>query len=266
MQKRVFCCFILSLLSAAPSAAVADAPSIGVDLNVVVGRQRQSSQNSTSLPTIPVPMFSVRIPVKRFAIFAEGVPPIGPVSYRDGNGSTQATKINYMLAEARYRLPGDRFAAGIGTTLVNQATFYNRPFVMVTEQSSRVAGFRFSLLAKLENRLNATTEVSIGISPSMHGLQYSHFRFPFEKCPVAPIGPGFVGYVQTGPCTAVHGVDDAEYASLVDLRATRGQRFGRYTLRYGLRYINYSARFPDGWAADRERLIMPFAGVEVPLR
>lgn len=261
MQKRVFFCLVLTALCSAPSFALADRPSIGVDLNLVLGRQKQSSQNTTSLPTVPVPMFSIRVPVKRFAVFAEGVPPIGPVSYRDGGGSTQATKISYMLAEARYRLPGDRFAVGLGTTLVNQATYYNRPYAFINEQSSRVAGLRFAFLAKLENRIAATTELSVGVSPSMHGLQYSRFAHPLTACrPFGGFGAG------VGPCIVIRGVNDAEYASLVDVRATRGQRFGRYTLRYGMRYINYSARFPNGSAADRERLVMPFVGLEVPLR
>lgn len=261
MQKRVLLSLIAALLYASPSFAFADAPSAGVDLNLVIGHQKQSSQTSTTLPNVPVPMFSLRIPVKRFAIFAEGVPPIGPVTYGEGGGNTQATKISYMLGEAQYRLPGDRFTVGIGTTLVNQATYYNRPYMMVNEQSSRVAGLRVSLGARLENSLNASTDLSIGLSPSMHGLQYSRFTHPFALCHM----PGSM-LLPPPRCTLVHGVNDAEYASLVDLRATRGQRFGRLTLRYGLRYINYSARFPNGWAADRERLIMPFAGVQVPLR
>lgn len=261
MEKRVSFFLLAALLCGAPCAASADAPSAGVDLNLIVGRQKQSSQNSTALPTIPVPMFSVRVPVKRFAIFAEGVPPIGPVSYGDGAGNTQGTKISYMLAEARYRLPGDRLEIGAGTTLVNQATFYYRPYVMVNEQSSRVAGFRFSAAVRFENTLRASTELRVGLSPSMHGLQYSHFRYPIEICRPFPISGG-----PSAGCTALRGVNDPELASLVDVRATRGQRFGRYTLRYGMRYINYSARFVNGAAADRERLIMPFVGLELPLR
>lgn len=261
MQKRVFFSLFLALLYGSPPFAFADAPSAGVDLNLVIGHQKQSSQNTATLPNVPVPMFSLRIPVKRFGIFAEGVPPIGPVTYGDGDGNTQATKISYMVGEAQYRLPGDRFTLGLGTTLVNQATYYHRPYPMVDEQSSRVAGFRFSFAAKIENSIGASTELSVGVSPSMHGLQYSRFTYPLTVCRPFP--------VPFGPppgCTKLRGVNDAEYAALVDVRATRAQRFGRYTFRYGVRYINYSARFPNGWAADRERLIMPFAGLEVPLR
>lgn len=254
MQKRVFFLLCLAVLSSSPSFAFADAPSVGVDLNLVIGHQKQSSQQNTALPNVPVPMFSLRIPEKRFALFAEGVPPIGPVTYGDGASNTQATKISYMLGEAQYRLPGDRFTFGVGTTLVNQATFYNRRYTLVNEQSSRVAGLRFSFAARVENRIGASTELSVGVSPSMHGLQYSRFAYPLKAC------RPFRG------CTTLRGVDDAEYASLVDVRAARGQRFGRYTLRYGVRYINYSARFPNGWAADRERLVMPFVGLQVPLR
>jgi hypothetical protein len=194
-------------------------------------------------------MFFANVPIRRFAIFAEGVPPIGPVSYADGRGTTQATKISYMTLEGRWHLPGDRFTIGAGSTLVNQATFYSR-FDPVSEQSSRVAGFRISAQARVENTLRATTDFTAAFSPSMHGIQHSYFRFPAISC------------TPTKGCRTFTSADDSELASFVDLQAAHGRRFGHYTLRYGLRYINYSAKYPDGWAADRERLIMPFVGVE----
>jgi hypothetical protein len=252
---------LVALLTAAVfsvAPALADSPSVGVNVDVVAGgRQKQSSQNTTSLPTVPVPMFFANVPIKQFSIFAEGVPPIGPVSYADGRGATQATKISYMMLEGRWRLPGGRFTLGVGTTLVNQATFYSR-FTPVSEQASRVAGFRLSTRARIENTLRATTDLSAAFSPSMHGIQHSYFRFPRFVC--TPVGP----HVQR--CHGATDADDAELASFVDLQASRGQRFGRYTLHYGLRYINYSAKYPDGIAADRERLIMPFVGLEFAVR
>lgn len=242
----------LALFNAAP--ALADSPTVGVNVNLILGRQQQSSSKSTSLPTVPLPAFSAKIPIGRFAISAEGVPPIGPVSYADGRGSTQATKISYMTMEGRFRLPGGRLTFGAGTALVNQATYYSR-FTPVSEQSSRVAGFRFSATALLEQSLHAQTQVTAAFSPAMHGVQHSYFRFP-----------RFVCYPSKKYCRGVTDVDDAESASLVDLQASRVQRFGRYGLRYGLRYINYSAKYPDGFAADRERFVMPFVGMEFSIR
>jgi hypothetical protein len=252
---------LVALLTAAVfsvAPALADSPSIGVNVDVVAGgRQKQSSQSTTSLPTIPVPMFFANVPIEHFSIFAEGVPPIGPVSYADGRGATQATKISYMMLEGRWHVPGGRFTLGAGSTLVNQATFYSR-FTPVSEQSSRVAGFRLSAQARVENTLRSTTDLSAAFSPSMHGIQHSYFRIPIFQCTSPP--PGFAG------CRLVTDADDSELASFVDLQMSRGQRFGRYTLHYGLRYINYSAKYPDGIAADRERLIMPFVGMEFAIR
>jgi hypothetical protein len=254
---RIFAAlFAAALFSVAP--AIADSPSVGVNIDVVAGgKQKQSSQKTTSLPTIAVPMFFANVPIKQFSIFAEGVPPIGPVSYADGRGTTQATKISYLMLEGRWHLPGDRFTIGAGTTLVNQATFYSR-FDPVSEQSSRVAGFRISAQARVENTLNAATDISAAFSPSMHGLQHSYLRYATIVCP--PPGPTLIH------CRVITGADDSELASFVDLQASRAQRFGRYTLRYGLRYINYSAKYPDGIAADRERLIMPFVGMAYAIR
>lgn len=247
---------LLALLTAlffGVAPALADSPSIGADLNLVIGRQKQSSQTGTSLPTVPVPMFSLKVPLRRFEIFAEGVPPIGPVAYGDGHGTTQATKISYMALEGRWRFLGDRASIGAGTALVNQATFYSR-FGPASEQSSRVAGLRLSARLRLENRLQSTTDFTMAFSPSMHGLQHTFLRFP-----------AFVCYPKQARCGPVWSVDDAELASLVDVQAARTRRFGRYALRYGVRYINYSARFPNGRPADRERLVMPFAGVVLSL-
>jgi hypothetical protein len=242
---------LAACFSVAP--ALADSPVVGVNVNAVVGRQQQSSSRSTALPSVPVPMFTANIPIKRFAIFAEGVPPIGPVSYADGRGSTQATKLSYMAMEARWHVPGERFTFGVGTTLVNQATYYSR-FTPIGEQSSRVAGFRFSARALVEHSLRAQTELSAAFSPSMHGIQHSYLRYPAIIC--SP---------HMGFCRIIKDHDDAELASLVDIGASRLQRFGRYGLRYGLRYINYSAKYPNGVAADRERLMMPFVGLEFSL-
>jgi hypothetical protein len=255
-MRPIVALFAAAFFSVAP--ALADSPSIGVNVDVVAGgKQKQSTSQTTSLPTIPVPMFFANVPIKRFALFAEGVPPIGPVSYADGRGTTQATKISYLTVEGRWRLPGDRFTIGAGSTLVNQATFYSR-FDPVSEQSSRVAGFRFSVQARIEQTLRGSTDFIAALSPSMHGLQYSYLRFPAIICTPPP--PSFAG------CRVVTAADDAELASFVDLQASRGQRFGHSTLHYGLRYINYSAKYPDGRAADRERLIMPFVGMEFSIR
>ncbi len=255
-MRVILALFTAVLFGVAP--AFADSPTVGVNVDLIAGgRQQQSSQKSTSLPTVAVPMFFANVPFKRFSVFAEGVPPIGPISYADGRGSTQSTKISYMTLEGRWHLPGDRFTIGAGSTLVNQATFYS-VFDPVSEQSSRVAGFRFSASARLENSLRAATDLSAAFSPSMHGVQHSYFWPGVWAC-----------YLPNGAfqvCEPAHAVDDSELASFVDLQASRVQRFGRYALRYGVRYINYSAKYWNGVAADRERLIMPFVGFEFAIR
>lgn len=254
---RVFLAlFVAVLISIAP--ALADTPALGMNLNVVLGRQQQSSQRTTSLPTVPVPMLWAAVPIKRFTIFAEGVPPIGPVSYADGRGTTQATKISYMAFEGRWKVDASRFALGVGSTVVNQATYYGFRDP-VTEQASRVAGFRVSAVARLEQTLRADTDFSMAFSPSMHGVQRSYLRYA-TRVLCTPTAP----HIWT--CSFVTDVNDSELASLADIQVARRLHFGRYALRYGLRYINYSARYPNGMAADRERLIMPFVGMEYSIR
>jgi hypothetical protein len=256
VHKRVFILAFLACVSAAPSAARAERPTFGISVNLSSGRQQQSDSRSTALPNVPVPMLSVRVPLKRFVFVAEGLPPIGPVSYNDG---LEATKLSYVAGGLRWRTPDDRFEIGAGTTLVNQSTDYPKSFFL-RQQDSRVAGFRVTAQFALENTLAAQTRVRISLSPSMHGLQVSKVLYGL-KCPGLPPFP-----TPPGACAETFRyVDDAELASLLDAQLSRTQSVGRFGLSYGVRYINYAARFAvNGRQADRERMFMPFVGVDVP--
>lgn len=253
MHKRVF--FIACLFMVFwPASARADSASIDATLNLTSGRQQQSTSRSTALPNVPIPTVGVRFPFKRFTLAAEGMPPIGPVPY---NGGYEATKLSYLDSELRWRTFDGRFEIGAGTTLINQVTYYDRS-VFTPQQSSRVAGFRMSVSAQLEQTLRARTIFRIAGSPSMHGLQIT--RLALIECHG---GVGFSG----GSCAKVYReVHDAELASLVDILLSRTQRAGTLGFSYGVRYINYAARFTfRDIAADRERLLMPFAGITVSL-
>jgi hypothetical protein len=260
MNRLVRALATLAIVCAfAPVAVRADAPSVGVTVNGIVGTYNTGGGN-TSVPVVPLPLFSLRIPVKRFAVLFEGVPPIGPIGYDDGRGGTQATKMSYASAEARYSFHDGRYALGIGETLLNQMTFYSLPQSVV--QSSRVVGLRVSGIIRLSSGLTDRTELSLAASPRMHAVQRTAITAG-TICGLPPFGrPG--PPAQCSPL--VFGANDPEVASLVDAKLTREHAMGRYTLSYGLRYLNYFAHYPiNDHIADHDRFIMPFVGFAAKL-
>jgi hypothetical protein len=235
---------------ASPAAFAAEPPSIGVTLNGLLGSYN-TGQGATTLPLVPLPIFEAHVPLGRLSIDAEGLPPIGPISYDDGRGATQATRIGYASAEVHYAFRGDRYAIGMGETLITQATTF--PTLFVRRMSSRVAGFRFSGRIRLQSNRAGHTDLEIGASPRMHAVQRS-------VAAVSVCGP-------QGCVPRYFGFNDPEVASLADVKLTHERPLGRYGLLYGIRYFNYVAHYPAAprQLADHDRFVMPFVGITAKL-
>lgn len=243
MGKRA--ALTLALMLMCSLRAPAATPTAGININLFTGSYQGSQQQSASLPVVPVPALTVKVPVEQFALYVEDVPPIGPVSYGNGFGGTQSTKLSYFASQLAWHTPNNRIEAGAGTTLINQITYYNS---FINNQSSRVAGFRFSIRARLEASGRNTTDLTIALSPSMHGVQNTEFA---TRC----------GGIACLPATR-----DAEVASLADVTAQRTQTHGNFALLYGIRYLNYVAHFSaNGHPADHDIALMLFAGFAIGL-
>src|SRR5581483_3845484 len=253
MYRKIICLAALVVVAAAPAPALADQPSVGLNINLIMGSFQGSSRQGARLPTIPLPAITLNVPVGAFALRAEDVPPIGPFQYGDGFGGTQSTKLGYFNAIVAWHTPNNRYEFGVGTSILNQITYYSGS--SVTEQASRVTGLRLSGRVRLEDSGHTVTDLTIAASPSMRGLQITRIQNPIpfiDPCLPAP-----------GPCPPTFSsVLDVEAASLVDVMAQRLQQHGAFQLRYGLRYVNYVAHFPAFNApADHDVGFMPFAGV-----
>ncbi len=188
---------------------------------------------------------------KRLRLRAEIVPPVGPLPLaQSSNGFElgQQPQVSYLTGEATYSFIHGRFEFGIGETVINQRTFY--PPSPVT-QASRVVGARYLVRSRLYSSGSSRLEASLAVSPSMHAVQYT--MFPAQT----GFGPG--GKPTVFPAFTAN---DPERASTVDAALRWSVTHRRFTLSYGLRYINYAAAYSSsGRLADRNHLLMPFVGI-----
>ncbi len=262
------CCFLL------PCRARADEPSIGITMNAASGVHVESN-GTAQIPLLPVPIFSVQIPMKHFSIRAEMLPPFGSIAFHNGPLNLHSTKLGYAAGALFYALPGTGTRLGIGATLINQQTGYGQsstlpiyttfaggvPIGAITfsedeTNRSRVAGARFALVQRLMSSTNGSVDFTIAASPSMHATVYKDIVNTDSLTMPSFTHTDTFGLSAKAP----------ESASLVDMQVEARRRFNRLKLTYGLRYINYAARFDrTGILADRNCLVMPFAGLEVPV-
>jgi hypothetical protein len=279
MRQRVVCLIVALYLSTAALPARATQIEVGVTAALASGTHQERSGRST-VPLIPVPLLTLRVPMQRFEIFAEGVPPIGPVPYHGVmSGVSQSTLLSYMNASLRYRIT-PHLSIGAGETIYNQATTYSLrtvrhgslmsctpfpnctvvPFTSTTEQtqidSSHVPGMRFEVLGNWTGGKNWWLTGAFAVTPSMHAVvRTSEWSQTWMSLPSPFPLPGRPPYR--------FGFNAPETGSQVDASITAGRRLGPYSLVYGLRYINYIARFDrSGSLADRNTLLLPFVGFE----
>lgn len=229
---------LLALLFCLPEAARAGDTTVGVTLNGTTGHHVEA--NGTQIvPFVPVPIFKIEHKRKNLAVRAEILPPIGPIALgqNGGFGAAWAPRVSFLSADALYTLPNGRLTLGVGETIVNQRIFFGDTGLV---QASRVVGARYLLRSLLYATPFANLQADLAVNPSMHGVQYT-------MLPAREIADGEVG-------------------SMVDGSMRWSVPARRYTFAYGLRYINYTARYSmTGRLADHNHLLMPFIGVDVHL-
>lgn len=249
--KRVWLFIPLLPFLFCPGVARADDTTVGVTINGTTGHHLTNGSNQ-AVPLVPLPMFTIEHTHKRLRLRAEVVPPIGPVPLASGNffDSGFAPRVSFLRADALYTLPGGRFALGIGESIVNQRTFYSDVNVI---QASRVVGARYTLETLLSSTPFGRLEADLGFNPSMHGVQYTMLPAGIS---IGPLGPS--------PATTV---SDGEVGSMVDGSLRWSVPLRRLNFVYGLRYINYTAKYSaTGRLADHNHFLMPFIGVDLHWR
>jgi len=193
------------------------------------------------------------------------------VTIHSGTGGTDAqaalaTRLSILNTTLRQFLTPSLFV-GIGQTTYNQRTFYDAiaqtTLVRTLSQESRVTGLRIE--AGMDRPVSASTSARmvIAFNPVMHGLQYSTVTTRRRNCTIVGT-PGI-------PACPTREITDPERSAQADLSVsfTRRTHFGE--LVYGIRYLDYVARYSeagtpgDGALADRNVGIMPLLGLRVRL-
>lgn len=218
----------------------------GVSLLFVSG-QHEEQNGSARASLVPAPLIEISHTSRRFEFLAEGIPPLrAPIG--DNQLGIQDIQLSYVSGVVRYWNRRRTFAVGVGETLYNQQTNYAfGSYASVSNgqlDASRVAGAQFEALGRIPAGGSDYVEISASVNPSLHGRM------------------GWTNYETVQGATNTFALPPAwERGSEVLLGLERVHRFGRYEFSYGLRYLNYVARFDDGRLADRNTFLMPFAGI-----
>jgi len=263
LNKRVVLAGLLApaVFLCALASARAGETTIGVTLDATIGTHSENPYSSQRLPLVPAPIFTIEHTQGRFSLFLEGLPPIGPVGFSNqGPGRSVATKLSMFDGSFRYVLPGGRVWAGVGETVLDQVTYYHRsetfvntPYTDTLTQdqadASRVVGARFEGGINPWNRGGMRLDLSVAVSPRMHGRVTSTLADVFTTTDPS---------VTPDSHTSSYGF--FETAALVDGQARFSMTRGRSTWSAGVRYVNYNAIYQYGYETDRNRLLMPFVG------
>ena len=163
---------------------------------------------------------------RRFGVHVEGIPPVSlpqkPSAYY-GAATPQLSLVNGAVRAAVD--PAARLWAGIGETIINQRT----PLPNLSQVvASRLAGVRFELTYHRDVTSTRFIEAQIGAAPHLAGTDRYTYSIPHPE------------------------VDKPEVAAEEDLMLAYGVAHENSEMLFGLRSINFSARYVlTGEAGDR---------------
>ncbi|MGB6060921.1 MAG: hypothetical protein WBG27_04395 [Candidatus Aquilonibacter sp.] len=228
MTQRCISILVLAalLLIARPAPALADDLALGVE--VFGGNETHIETGNNASVYSPVPLAVLDAHVNRFEITGEWLPlPSIPIS-NNPNGIHSIT-LNYLDGSVRYWVAPNRWALGIGETLWNQQTEYL--YMPVAYDASRGAGARYELVNSIPLRTGVALQTSVAAAPTIHAiLSYTYGAPGYWSAPIS------------------------EQEAQVDVQVAVVQSVKRWRLKYGLRYTNLTAKFPNGSFADANHI------------
>ncbi len=227
-------CFLLFVGAAFSFAAVfgstaeratAGETEVGLSLGPLVGVHDEPGAVS-HVPPIPLPIVDASYRSGPAGIAVEGFPFALPI--QETNAVQQLdTHLAFFDAMARGYVANLAWF-GIGELAYNQRTLYAPEGYI---DASRVAGVRFEMGADALG--DRSLHASVAVAPNLNGT-------------LTQIGPGG------------RQIGASERGSQTEFRIWRDRAFARGRFSYGVRYVNYVARFNDGALADRNTGVIPF--------
>lgn len=254
MQKRVWVVLFL-LAVAAPACARAGETTVGIAITGTHGTHRESGGAATA-PLVPAPVVALSHRFKRFEFQAEGLPPVGPIPVSNNGLGMQSIALSYVDGTVRYWNSSQTFAVGLGETLYNQRSKFldvQTPYVQEHSTNfSRVAGARYEVAARVPLAGRNLVQAQFALNPAMHG----RFIFQVDERWLSNHGWRENDFTQPPQWERGSQVD-------ADVRVTHS--FGTFAVSYGLRYLNYTAKFttrPVDRFADSNSFLMPYIAIE----
>ncbi|GAC1539461.1 MAG: hypothetical protein NVS2B17_14770 [Candidatus Velthaea sp.] len=242
--RRAFA--IATMLGAAtlfgtPVRAEHSVTDVALTLNPIFGTH-QSFNDKTTPPPVPVPLLEVRHRAGPFEFFVTGLPPIASARSTNSVQGRTSTRLTIFDGTARVWDPLRRFSIGIGQTLYNQSTHYlDSPEIagVGERQFSRITGVHYEVGYRNAVR-GGLLEAKLSVAPLMRGTQFTQYDVPTIATRVDP-----------------------EQADQIDTSIRFVRRINSHgELIYGLRYLNYTARYaePSGTLSDRNAGFFPTFG------
>lgn len=248
MTASIFAC-----CAAAAHAEPLEA-SLSLTVNALVGTHEESAGQRDPLPFAPLPLGELTLRHAAESIRVEGMPPV-TFAWRSSLSGAITTRLSLVNATYRHAFAGGWFA-GAGQTVYNQWTSFDQPLPQM--QSSRVTGFRLEA-GRFVTLGRERAEYDVAVNPRMHGVQYTTFDRSLAVCRF--VNGNAVCVSASRPFV------DPESAAQVDVLARFAHPLSAHgALLYGVRYLNYTARYDLSSAlADRNVGFAPVLGYRLKL-
>ncbi len=252
VKKLLLLCAVVLAIASLSSAALASTTNVGLSAIVVNGLHREMNGTS-SVSAVPAPVLWISHRTGRFTLFGEVTSSLGPTPVSNtGNGfgtGLSSVQLSYLNVLLRYHLNA-RTEIGLGETVYNQRSTYSNPFSTLPPQidTSRVVGMRYEIRERLYGTMHSNLTTHLAFNPHL-----SANLIESQSDGDGDHGdPGISEPIVT---------TQPEAGSQIDAALTNSVQNKRYTVSYGLRYVNMQMFFQSGELADRNSFVMPFIGV-----
>jgi len=215
--------FALAVSAASAAEHPARSATLGITVDPIAGEHVEPG-GTTRFDGTPLLTIEGSARLGHLEVFAEGLPPVAPITSSGKLGSLSTT-LSFVFSSARFYLDGQHVSLGLGETLYHQVTLRSPSS---ERDTSNLTGLRYELRG-IQQYGRHQLSLAVEATPVMRG----GVRVEFAR------------QVQF----------DGEQASQMELRLRDDWRAGSHVdVVLGVRYINFAAAYvSDGSLADRNK-------------